>query len=964
MRRDPNNQWYIPFITNRLKFIDMWYPFEDIRKYDGKLNFRSVEARPHYLILDKDQSPSEYGQSVLVHELEDNRIYRLVESLPMAFKVNFSELKSSTPEELKRKDVIELTPLFINTDSIELIAEGGEQDILVVLVTKYPGWKLHIDGKPAKIENVGGYLATPMIKGVHKYRFDFQPFPFYFGALISLISFGFALVIIREDLVLGGKKIGALLASIWRWLREFTRLIVSRLRSNPAWLISALYREGVIELQERPNIHNHSTVSLLVMPLERTDKPVATVWKFWKITSWLLIREFIKTLSLPIILFVFAASIYLISRTISLADFPIYFFTDEAIQTVSAADLVRDGFYGPDKIFLPTYFPNGSYWNLSLSVYVQVLPYLLFGKSVFVTRFTSLLLSGLIVLVLVVAMRRTIGQRAWWSLILFLAVTPTWFLHSRTAFETVLFSGLYAGFLGAYLLYLQQSPRYLYLAILMAALAFYAYSPGQVVIAVSAVALFVADFRYHWQNRSFLGKGLLFVLLLAAPYLRFLSYHQEAPFQHLRNLDSYWFYDFPLTEKILRYLKEYLMGLNPYYWFIPHSIDLNRHTMKGYGHLGFWNLPFIVLGLIYTLRQWRRPPYRVFLIAWLAVPSGAALVGVGITRLLAMVMPMAVFATLGWEWILSLIPQIRWQKVAQVVLFVFLGGVAFSMTNDSLRNGPTWYEDYGLYGMQYGARQVFEQKIPEFLARDPQTQLFVSSLWANGADVFVRYFLTPQQAQRVSLGSIDSYLSRKQALDERTIFILTAEELRAALASPKMRFLRTEDEILYPNGKIGFYIVRLAYVDNVDELFARELEQRRQLVNAHIIVDGISAIVRYSQIDDGELGNLFDQKPETLMRGREANPFILEFEFVQPQSLKGLQARFGSMDFELVLYLYPAGQTQPIELRQEYRGLPPDPAIEFLFPEPTVLGKLRLQIRDLNYGEFANIHIRELKFLK
>jgi len=964
MRRDPNNQWYIPFITNRLKFIDMWYPFEDIRKYDGKLNFRSVEARPHYLILDKDQSPSEYGQSVLVHELEDNRIYRLVESLPMAFKVNFSELKSSTPEELKRKDVIELTPLFINTDSIELIAEGGEQDILVVLVTKYPGWRLRIDGKPAKIENVGGYLATPMLVGVHKYCFDFKPFPFYLGALISVISLGIAFVIIREDLILAGKKISGLLASIWGRLRKFMHLTVSQLKSNPSLLLSALYREGVIELQERPNIHNHSTVSLLVMPLERTDKPVATVWKFWKITSWLLIREFIKTLSLPIILFVFAASIYLISRTISLADFPIYFFTDEAIQTVSAADLVRDGFYGPDKIFLPTYFPNGSYWNLSLSVYVQVLPYLLFGKSVFVTRFTSLLLSGLIVLVLVVAMRRTIGQRAWWSLILFLAVTPTWFLHSRTAFETVLFSGLYAGFLGAYLLYLQQSPRYLYLAILMAALAFYAYSPGQVVIAVSAVALFVADFRYHWQNRSFLGKGLLFVLLLAAPYLRFLSYHQEAPFQHLRNLDSYWFYDFPLTEKILRYLKEYLMGLNPYYWFIPHSIDLNRHTMKGYGHLGLWNLPFIVLGLIYTLRQWRRPPYRVFLIAWLAVPSGAALVGVGITRLLAMVMPMAVFATLGWEWILSLIPPTRWQKVAQVILFVFLSGVAFSMTSDSLRNGPTWYEDYGLYGMQYGTRQLFEQKIPEFLARDPQTQLFVSSLWANGADVFVRYFLTPQQAQRVSLGSIDSYLSRKQALDERTIFILTAEELRAALASPKMRFLRTEDEILYPNGKIGFYLVRLAYVDNVDELFARELEQRRQLVNAHIIVDGISAIVRYSQIDDGELGNLFDQKPETLMRGREANPFILEFEFSKPQSLKGLQAQFGSMDFELVLYLYPEGQTQPIELRQEYRGLPPDPAIEFLFPEPTVVGKLRLEIRDLNYGEIANIHIRELQFLK
>ncbi|MCX8061101.1 MAG: hypothetical protein N3D16_00820, partial [Anaerolineales bacterium] len=519
-------------------------------------------------------------------------------------------------------------------------------------------------------------------------------------------------------------------------------------------------------------------------------------------------------------------------------------------------------------------------------------------------------------------------------------------------------------FLGAYLLYIQRSPKYLYLAVLMAALGVYTYSPGQVILAVTAVALFALDFRYHWQNRSYLGIGFLLALIWAIPYFRFLSYHQEAPLQHLRNLDSYWFYDLPLSTKIGRYVKEYLMGLNPYYWFWPHSIDLNRHTMKGYGHLGLWSLPFIVLGLIIVLRQWRNPSYRVFLVALLAVPSGAALVGVGITRLLAMVIPMEVLAALGWEWIISSILDVRWQKLVQTALFLFLSAISLSMTADSLRNGPTWYEDYGLYGMQYGTRQLFEQKIPQFLQRDPQAYLFVSSLWANGADVFVRYFLTPEQARRVALGSIDSYISRKQPLDENTLFFLTPEEFRTALASPKMRFLKIEDEIPYPNGKTGFYIVRFVYVDNVDEIFARELELRRQLMTAHIVVEGVSTKVRYSQIDDGELGNLFDQKPDTLIRGREANPFILEFEFVQPQFLRGIQAQFGSMDFELVVYLYSAGETEPIELRQEYRGLPPDPSVDLLFPKEINLSKLRIEIHDLNHGEIANIHIRDLKFLK
>ncbi|MCS6907388.1 MAG: hypothetical protein RML93_05830, partial [Anaerolineales bacterium] len=185
-----------------------------------------------------------------------------------------------------------------------------------------------------------------------------------------------------------------------------------------------------------------------------------------------------------------------------------------------------------------------------------------------------------------------------------------------------------------------------------------------------------------------------------------------------------------------------------------------------------------------------------------------------------------------------------------------------------------------------------------------------------------------------------------------------------ALGSPKMRLVGIEGEIPYPNGKTGFYIVRLAYVDNVDEIFAREMELRRQLVTAHVVVDGISAKVRYSQIDDGEIGNLFDQKPETLIRGREANPFILEFEFVSSQPLKGLQAQFGSMDFELSVFLFAEEQAESVQLRREYRGLPPDPSIELMFPQKTSLKKMRIEIRDLRYGEIANIHIRELRFLK
>ena len=87
--------------------------------------------------------------------------------------------------------------------------------------------------------------------------------------------------------------------------------------------------------------------------------------------------------SLESTLFGLALLVYLSTRLIGLLDFPIYFFTDEAAQTVLAADLVRDNFKNEDKTFLPTYFKNGGQYNLSVSVYAQVIPYLLFGKSDF-----------------------------------------------------------------------------------------------------------------------------------------------------------------------------------------------------------------------------------------------------------------------------------------------------------------------------------------------------------------------------------------------------------------------------------------------------------------------------------------------------------------------------------------------------------------------------------------------------
>src|SRR5207248_1663354 len=94
-------------------------------------------------------------------------------------------------------------------------------------------------------------------------------------------------------------------------------------------------------------------------------------------------------------------------------------------------------------------------------------------------------------------------------------------------------------------------------------------------------------------------------------------------------------------------------GLSPGYWFFPNEDDLARHRMKGMGNLALISLPFVLLGLAICLRQWRSSAHRALLIAVLAAPFSAALVGISITRVLAMVVPATLLTCLGLDQVMD-----------------------------------------------------------------------------------------------------------------------------------------------------------------------------------------------------------------------------------------------------------------------------------------------------------------------
>jgi 4-amino-4-deoxy-L-arabinose transferase-like glycosyltransferase len=670
--------------------------------------------------------------------------------------------------------------------------------------------------------------------------------------------------------------------------------------------------------------------------------------------------------TLSAVLFVLSLVVYLATRLVGLERFPIYFFTDEAAQTMHAADLVRDGLRGWDHVFLPTYFRNGEYYNLGVSVYAQVPAYLLFGKSVIATRAASALITLLAAAALALILRNIFRIRDWWLGVMLLSIAPAWFLHSRTAFETAEFVSFYAAALYAYLLYRYRSPRYLYAALPLSALAFYTYSPGQVILAVTAALLLISDAAYHWRNRKTVLIGLGLAALLALPYVRFRLSHEYSPSEHLATLYSYWMKPIPLPEKLARLRTAYFRGLSPGYWFGHAPMDLVRHVMKGYGNLLIWTAAPLALGLLLCLRNLRSSAHRTILIAALAAPAGGALVDVTIPRVLVFVVPATLLTALGLSAILEFLErsvdrwrgspaaQARRRAVLSVAVFGVLAAVNFGMLRDALVNGPLWFRDYGLGGMQWGGRQVFG-RVREALAKDPHARYIVSPDWLNGADVVARFFL--YDPLPVSMEVIDGFMKQKLPLYPDTTFVMTREEYERAVSSGKFSPLRVEQVIRYPDGRPGFYFVKLSYAPDFEQILASEAARRRQLVETPVTIDGEQVQVRHSKIDLGSAQAMFDDDPGTVARTAEANPFVVEWEFGTSRTLRELEIGIGSIEDRITVRLAEAADAKPVTYSETLEGTMQKPDVVLRFPRPTVARFVRIEVFCPGRMEPDHIHI-------
>lgn len=677
------------------------------------------------------------------------------------------------------------------------------------------------------------------------------------------------------------------------------------------------------------------------------------------------LREAIRKRFLSILL-IASIGIYLLSHTLGLEHFPIYFFCDEAIQGVAAETLLSNGLRDETGTLLPTSIKNFFNYDLGFSVYANIPFVLLFGKNIWSVRLTTVLISlggGIFISLMA---RNIFGMRNYWSAILFLLLTPIFFLHSRTGFETAIATSLYAGFLYFYLLYRTGRRKFLPISSLFAAASFYSYAGIWLVISLTIAVFFIVDIFYHLKKPKQFLLNAIFLILLFAPFIRTQLADKERIYSHLKRYESFLASGNSTEVKKIQFIKNYTKSFNPEFLFVYDKSYHPRHFLKGYGYFQLWSVPLILLGLLYLVLNLRKPASRNVLLALVISPISGVIIEPSPTRILPMVVTLTLVCCLG----IRRLEKTIWGTynaeksfLLTSVLFGILSILSLLMTHDVLAHGPLWFEDYGLYGMQFGAKEIFKDTIPDYLSHHKNAAVYITPNFANGSDIFPKFFLKSKNSDNVRVQSINDFMNKKQKIYPDSLFILLKNEYENVIQSQLFSSVKPLKIIPYPNGDQGFFVLNLEYSPDAELRIQREKERRKQLVHAVGRIKENQVKFGYSLLSEGTIENILDRNKDSFIRGLEANPFILELEFEKPIRMNTLKLDFASMDFSIKIILYRLEADQPAEFMRKYSGLPDNPHIEFTFPQTQEnIKKIRLEIRNTQRNETAEIHIREFDY--
>lgn len=152
---------------------------------------------------------------------------------------------------------------------------------------------------------------------------------------------------------------------------------------------------------------------------------------------------------------------------------------------------------------------------------------------------------------------------------------------------------------------------------------------------------------------------------------------------------------------------------------------------------------------------------------------------------------------------------------------------------------------------------------------------------------------------------------------------------------------------------------------NSDQTFDPDHGLLADLASADIQLGNETIRMIHSPLDIGSPKDVFDGNLDTLMRGRSANPFILDLMFPQPEAIRGFTMDMGRMDFKLRVTVYAPGSSEGVFYEGEYRNQPAIPHVDLDFGKgPGQVRRIHIEIEQIDPPNEVHVHVREVVLKK
>ncbi len=138
--------------------------------------------------------------ATLLKDFEGVGLWYFPDALPFAFTAPADEV--ITGGKLDPAHITEATARYDGPNRVIVkTSKDHTGEIVVALVSNYPGWKVLRDGEPILLTPVNEYLGAPALPGEHTYTFIFDPPLHKIGLVITLLTiFALLFFVHREQL--------------------------------------------------------------------------------------------------------------------------------------------------------------------------------------------------------------------------------------------------------------------------------------------------------------------------------------------------------------------------------------------------------------------------------------------------------------------------------------------------------------------------------------------------------------------------------------------------------------------------------------------------------------------------------------------------------------------------------------------------------------------------------------------